>query len=243
MKVICAIALLIASLLTVNAIAKDASIKLTDSGLCLTPEHKLYEEERKYIALYSLDECLNRGGRHPRSDKVERKIQQSMQIQNLVSPTTKQFSIYEWPHWLLSPDETLDVRNYFLKATSESPTTSLKSSGIVTGEWTCPFSNSKMYRTQELKLMHIVPLQYAHENGGSRWSRAQKELFANDFQNMIATHRPTAEARENLGLVWVPEHNLCWYFEKFHHIMQKYELTYPPNEGLIKDRLYSICSE
>jgi hypothetical protein len=215
-------------------------VKLTNQGLCLTQEHAKFKETSDYTLFYSLDACLNRGGHLPMTDDFKRKMQRHAKI-SIPQHSTKAFDAQEWPHFSAVTGTGFNVDQFFLKATSEEVTINNQDNMIIQGLWRCPFSLRAMRTQNEFAVSHIVPIEYAHDNGGANFSLAKKTEFANDFENLIVTHKSIAIQRQRAEGMWLPEENRCWYLKRFDRMMKKYKLSYPVNDINLITRLRATC--
>ena len=233
---------LVLCVMSINTQATDnILIKLSANGLCLTQEDSLYQDTQQYILLYSLDECLNKGGRLPMTQNFKKRIQQSAISSQSHSHILREFNPQEWPHFSKLQRSDLDVRNYFLKVTSEVDVTIDRFNQVVSGKWRCPFTGNTMFRPDELSVIHIVPLRYAHDNGGAKLSRAIKTQFANDVSNLIVVHNDVKNDRDERGLSWTPNINKCWYVHRFNKSIEKYKLAYSNGDQDLIEQLMQIC--
>ena len=53
-------------LVTSGVLAQEKPVKMSNSGICHTPNTTYYEQTKKFTPYKTLDECLNTGGRMPK---------------------------------------------------------------------------------------------------------------------------------------------------------------------------------
>jgi hypothetical protein len=83
-------------------------------------------------------------------------------------------------------------------------------------------------------------------HGADIWSRERKEMFANDFDNLILVLASLNSQKGAKGLdEWLPPNNpyRCEYIARFNAIMVKYELSYIPSEQRIVDKMIKACTK
>jgi hypothetical protein len=99
-------------------------------------------------------------------------------------------------------------------------------------------------RAEDVQIDHVVPLAAAWAQGASRWSAGQRERFANDLANLIAT---TAHENESKGDgtadEWVPAAAgyRCAYARVVVTVKQRYGLSVTAAEAAALRRLLATC--
>lgn len=77
----------------------------------------------------------------------------------------------------------------------------------------------------QVDIDHIVPLAWAWDHGASKWTQRQRELFANDVNNLVAVNRHDNRAKGDKDPnEWLPSVNKCEYTKAFIAIAEQYEL-------------------
>lgn len=79
-----------------------------------------------------------------------------------------------------------------------------------------------------VQIDHIVPLSWAWHHGADSWSNEQRELFANDPVNLIATTEEMNQTKSDSGpSQWLPgdESAYCGYAESYVSVLSKWQLT------------------
>lgn len=61
-----AISFVAAMLISTGAFAQEKPVKMSNSGICHSPNTTYYEQTKKFTPYKSLDECLKAGGRMPK---------------------------------------------------------------------------------------------------------------------------------------------------------------------------------
>lgn len=59
---------------------------------------------------------------------------------------------------------------------------------IFSGLWSLPYTGGSTISAIQIDIDHIIPLKWAHGQGGGRGSSGRKRAFANDPENLLATH-------------------------------------------------------
>lgn len=94
------------------------------------------------------------------------------------------------------------------------------------GEWICPYTGATITSPSDLVIDHIVPLSYAYEHGGDDWSAEEKELFANDLDNLLAVSIKGKKEKDSKGLAKYSPYTSyrCQYTKNVISILHKYNL-------------------
>lgn len=74
---------------------------------------------------------------------------------------------------------------------------------------------------------HVIPLSYAHRQGASDWTAAQREALANDPANLSASSATANRSKSDSGpSEWMPTNSSyrCEYGKKFAAVAVKYDL-------------------
>jgi hypothetical protein len=56
---------------------------------------------------------------------------------------------------------------------------------VNTGRWLDPYTGIYLNQASDLDVDHVIPLAYAHTNGGYSWSTSKKQTFAVDESNLL----------------------------------------------------------
>jgi hypothetical protein len=104
-----------------------------------------------------------------------------------------------------------------------------------------PFRKAEASKVQ---VDHVVPLAAAWTQGAARWTTAQRERFANDPGNLIATESGPNESKgDDTADQWVPPNAAfdCSYGRIVVTVKQRYGLTVTQAELGALDRLLRAC--
>lgn len=136
-------------------------------------------------------------------------------------------------HWSDLDNNGLDSRQDALILQSISSKNkmhlvSVKDNKAVDGIWVCPYTGEIVHDPQDLDIDHVVPLKYAWEHGADKWNNMQREMFANDPDNLLVTRDYINQAKGALGPdKWLPP-NISYhavYIAKFIFICEQYNLS------------------
>ena len=91
---------------------------------------------------------------------------------------------------------------------------------------------------------HIVANSEAHESGMGLRTRAERQQFASDLDNLTlaAPRLNRYEKRDKDPANWLPENNRCWYVRKYLEIKRKYGLSMDQAEADAVLKVYRSCS-
>jgi hypothetical protein len=136
----------------------------------------------------------------------------------------------QWKHWIDSDNDCQDTRHELLLRESLEPVTFRTTSQcrVITGKWYGQYLGIFFTESSDLDLDHIIPLKWTHKHGGWRWSAEDKQLFANDYQNLILVDDGRNQSKGSKGPgTWMPD-NLayhCMYVFRWAYLIDKYNLS------------------
>ena len=148
----------------------------------------------------------------------------------------------DWPHWKDLDGDCQNARVEILIRDNIGELTykTDRECKVISGLWMLPYKGGVEKNPRNIDIDHIIPLKWAHNNGGANWSRAQKKAFANDPENLLAT---TATANRQKGAkgpeAWIPFINRCSYGIRWQYLLTKYELNAP---STTLKAIESLCS-
>ena len=101
----------------------------------------------------------------------------------------------------------------------------------MTGRWISPFTNRVIQNAFDIDIDHVVPLAWAWERGAKKWSREQREKFANDLRNLWPVEASLNRSKGAKGPdEWLPPNGQCGYVARFYRIVKQYRLEPKNNE-------------
>lgn len=156
---------------------------------------------------------------------------------------SKLYNRTDWPHWKRNVDGCMNARHALLKRTSQIPVSGSKCS-VKNGKWYGIYTDKTFTLASDLDIDHVVPLKAAHERGGHNWTRAKRERFANDPENLLVVDDATNQAKgAKTPATWMPPNQTyrCQYLAHFDTIMNKYQLQYLSREKRAIDRMKRAC--
>jgi hypothetical protein len=157
------------------------------------------------------------------------------------------YSRKNWKHWIDEDRDCQRTRAEILIRDSKSPVLfkSGRNCRVIGGEWIGPYTGETFNFANEIDIDHIVPLKHAYETGGSTWTRAQKRVFANDFENLLAVDKSANRSKGYKGPnEWKPQNQGYWceYAQKWRRVKGKYGLLIRSNEELALKELEEQCN-
>ena len=154
------------------------------------------------------------------------------------------YSREQWPHWRASGTPCINMRERVLIDAAKTVTLSNDGCKIERGVWIDPYTHRELGR-DDMDIDHIVPLEWAHNHGGWRWTREQRADFANDPVNLIAVlDRENSKKSSSGPSEYLPpltsEH--CKYARRFVAVLWKYrDLTPGPADQRALLTLLTAC--
>lgn len=135
----------------------------------------------------------------------------------------------DWPHWS-SVGEGCNTREAILINEGRGVERG-KDCTITNGEWTSVYDGVTVTDPGTFDIDHIVPLAEVARSGARGWTRAEREMYANDFEVLVAVSAKSNRAKGDQDpATWLPELDRCGYVARWVTVKAKYELTLDPDE-------------
>ena len=136
----------------------------------------------------------------------------------------------DWGSWIDADGDCQDTRAEILIRDSQIRV-SFDGCRVVDGFWNLPYSGRSTTSASKIDIDHIIPLKWAHGHGGNRWSTAEKQAFANDPDNLLATFSSANRSKGAKGPdEWMPLMNKCGYAQRWEGLIEKYGLVATTSE-------------
>lgn len=152
----------------------------------------------------------------------------------------------DWNHWIDADGNCINTRHEILIVQADGAINrSPDGCYVSTGTWIDPYSGKTFHRTSEIDIDHVIPLKWAHDHGGASWSSEAKELFANDFDNLLAVSQSLNKEKGAQGPdQWLPPNHAyrCEYLQHWVRVLEKYpSLKMVPAERRTFERQNAAC--
>lgn len=198
-----------------------STVKMSNSGICHTPQSPYYERTKNFKAYASLKQCLDDGGRLPR-------LTQSSTT-NEKPQTATRYNREAFAHWTDDDNDCLNTRQELLVTLSTSRVI-MSDNGcrVLRGRWNDPYSGEVILDASQIDVDHVVPLAWAWENGAFNWSADTRRAFANDSVNLFAVKLELNRSKGAKGpYEWLPPNTKfrCQYVTRYLRVMLTYEFT------------------
>ena len=136
----------------------------------------------------------------------------------------------DWNHWIDNDGDCLDTRHELLLRESLTSVTFKQNSNckVAGGLWFGPFLGKFFTESSDLDLDHVIPLKWAHTHGGWRWTAEQKQVFANDYENLMLVDDGRNQSKGSRGPgEWMPDSSAyhCMYVFRWGYLIDKYNLS------------------
>jgi Protein of unknown function (DUF1524) len=158
--------------------------------------------------------------------------------------------------WVDTDDDGCNQRDDVLLRDAVPGTTTVQRQGscdhdVLAGTWhdpytgrTLTFTDLKDLRQAEaIQIDHVVPLAEAWVSGARSWSRARRETFANDLDELLAVDGPTNMSKgDGDPASWRPRKGYqCAYARRWIAIKARYHLAVDPPETTALDQMLGYC--
>lgn len=135
----------------------------------------------------------------------------------------------QWPHWS-GQGNNCNTREVALREQG----TDVKTDGecrAVSGKWVSSYDGMVITEASETDLDHLVPLAEAARSGTRKWTRDQRETFANDLDQLLVVSATSNRQKGDQDPAnWLPEQNRCGYVIRWVLTKEKYHLTVDQDE-------------
>ena len=114
---------------------------------------------------------------------------------------------------------------------------------VNTGQWFDPYSGKLITRASDIDVDHVIPLAYAHANGGASWSSTKKQNFAIDEANLLLVDDGENQSKGAKGpSEYLPRHEFqCDYVQIWQLVATKYNLDLPIRDRRVLSRISIGC--
>lgn len=136
--------------------------------------------------------------------------------------------------WLDPDGNDCDARNDILARDLTDISVDKDGCVVLTGTLDDPYTGEVIHfvrgaaTSSAVQIDHIVPLKLAWDSGAWAWSEEQREQFANDPANLLASDGPANMSKGARGVSgWMPDNVEFWcdYAAMFVAVHDKYELA------------------
>lgn len=156
----------------------------------------------------------------------------------------------DWRHWIDADHDCQDTRQEVLIAESEVPVefADERHCRVKRGRWTCPYTGRVVTDPAQLDIDHVVPLENANASGGSLWTPAKKQAFANDLEHPEALMAVVSAANRQKGSKgpdgWLPPNARfrCVYAARWTSVKRRWALAVTTEEAAAIKRIERACA-
>ena len=150
------------------------------------------------------------------------------------TPVSRKYNRKEWKHWSDADGNCLNTRSEILKLRSRGPVAlDKKGCTVIGGLWDDYYYPEIHTNAKKVDIDHLIPLKNAHETGGASWSKNEREVFANDPENLVITNLSYNRKKGAKGIDgWLPVHKdyACNYIKNWVKVKKKYHLKMTAKE-------------
>lgn len=125
------------------------------------------------------------------------------------------------------------------ETTKKSEACSIKS-----GKWIDSYSGEEIDSPSKIDIDHLVPLKAVAQSGGQKWSKEEKEQYANDYRVLVVTssqHNRSKGAKTPSE--WMPPDKKfhCDYAKQYTGVVSKYNLNLTKKDKEILQKALESC--
>jgi len=148
--------------------------------------------------------------------------------------------------WIDEDGDCQNLRHEMLIRHSQREVTFTNSSQctVTGGLWLDPYLGKVITIASDLDVDHVIPLAYAHANGGAAWPRSKKQSFAMDEFNLLLVddgENQLKGAKGPSGYLPRKEYQ-CDYVKKWQLVATKYRLELPVTDRRVLFSISTGCS-
>lgn len=219
----------------VLAISPEPAVKKSNSGICHAEDSRWYERTKSFTPYFTLDACLNSGGRLPKGYTPEHKQSQSAGYKRSA-----------FNHWIDKDGDCLNERHELLEKLSTGPVHySGDNCRVVRGRWNDPYTGKIFFDSSDVDVDHIVSLKRAWDAGASSWSDEKRECFANDPVNLFVVDDATNQSKGAKSVLkWLPPNKAfhCAYVTRYLRVLIRYDLS-PEYQQDVRQLKQQLCGQ
>ena len=227
--------------LTLAPVEVKAQAKLTNSGICYTPQDPQYHQFYGTRHFMNLVDCLDHG-RSPDYDVEAAKRNHNTRLNNSMRPLTRsaerdariQHDVNVLRFWTSRPAGCRDVREILMARTATRPVEwTPNGCSVASGRWLDPFTQRQITDPERVEIDHIIPLEWAWKRGAHRWPAGARESFYHDVNNVVATTPDFRRERAGQSpLEWTPPEarHQCAHFERVLRMLRAYDFDVSTSE-------------
>lgn len=212
-------------LFSLSTVANEP-VKKSSSGICHSDESPHYDRIKSFTSYADLSTCINSGGRLP--------INRASQISSGKIAAESGYSREQFGRgWADTDGDCQNSRHEALINQSTGPVRfkTSRECRVTAGRWISPFTGTIIHDPSKIDIDHLVPLKWAWDHGAYRWSRSQREHFANDPANLLSVEASLNRQKGAKGpSEWLPPANKCQYMLRFTRVMKTYQLKLSASE-------------
>ena len=177
---------------------------------------------------------------------VEKRVAPVPQESTAAPAQISPYNRKDWPHWIDADGDCQNTRQEILIATSRVPVKfkDSRQCTVVSGEWFSVYTGKTITKASDVDIDHIVPLAHAHRHGADKWTRDQRRVFANDFENLLVVDDSVNQSKgDQAPHEWLPprEDYWCEYGRGWQRIKEKYRLWFAALEVKTLHLLAETC--
>jgi hypothetical protein len=135
----------------------------------------------------------------------------------------------QWPHWS-GQGNSCNTREVALRQQG-TDVVSDDECRATSGTWVSSYDGMVIHDASEADLDHLVPLAEAARSGTRKWTREQREVFANDLdQLLVVSATSNRQKGDQDPATWLPDRDRCAYAIRWVLTKDKYDLTVDRDE-------------
>jgi hypothetical protein len=218
--------------------AASGKILKTNSGICHDPASPYYQRIKYASSYSSMAACLKSGGRvyvgygggsGTTSGNAKKTTKTKAKAKASQGYNRSQWSDGSWERVA----GQCTIRNQLLKRYAKSGTLKVGAGcKVKSGKWKDLYSGSTITKVSQMEIDHIIPLHYAYEHGGKKWSAAKKRQFGNSAKGYkeglyIPVSKSANASKGDKGpSKYLPvKAYVCKYVKKWRSIAKEYKIA------------------
>lgn len=244
----------------------QASNTAEEANVSNTKENLIGEEEKGYRGPEKGEPFVNNSGRISKTQALEELGKLELVSDKEDEEKKVGYSRREWKHWssvrgcwntrseILNRDAVPGTVSYLDKKKKSSNYDEACTIGLIgkdgevstknSGAWIDPYSGKRIEDPKDVDIDHIIPLSNAARQGGQKWSLEQKEKFANDPDNLLATSAKENRKKGEKGPAkYMPplKSYHCQYSKSYINLSHKYNLTITKSDKKVLEQALDAC--
>ena len=195
------------------------------------------------------------GGSSPYADLSKEQALSELASIKIEPASDSSYDRSDWKHWVATVDAPngaaagrracFDVRQQVLATQGQDVKLSADGCSVESATIVDPYTGTTLTDPSKADIDHAVPLGYANDHGGDKWSTQKKQNYANDLTrgHLVASLSSANRAKGDKGpSEWLPDKDQCGYAKNFADVLYKWDLSTSQADHDVMQNIIQQCA-